>query len=71
MHLESFPLVNVILWDASQTGGDEGITAPVPIPSLFIEKDLRHYIAMNPGVIEKGLELVPEGEEYRTHDPDI
>ena len=70
LQLESYPLVNVILWDASQAG-DEGITAPVPISSISLEKDLRHYIAKNPWVIQRGLELVPDGEEYRTHDPDV
>ena len=70
LQLESFPLVNVILWDASEAR-DEGLTAPVPLSSVSLEKDLQHYIAMNPWVIEKGLELVPDGEEYHITNPNV
>jgi hypothetical protein len=70
LQLESYPLVNVILWDASKAR-DEGLTAPVPLSSVSLEKDLQHYIAMNPWVIEKGLELAPDGEEYHTTSPDV
>jgi len=69
LQLESYPLVNVVLWYALKA--EEGITEPMAISSVSLEKDLRDYIAANPWVIEKGLELVPDGKEYRTKNPDV
>jgi len=66
LQLESYPLVNVLLWDA---GRKEEVGGEIPtqnITSVSMEHDLRDYIASNPQVIEKGLDLVEK--EFKVGD---
>jgi RecB family endonuclease NucS len=60
LQLESYPQVNELLWLARQQEQEVGGEIPTTqnLTSVSMESDLRDFIASNPHVISKGLELV-------------
>ncbi|MGV9170296.1 MAG: endonuclease NucS domain-containing protein, partial [Promethearchaeia archaeon] len=54
-------MLNAIFWKESQMEPEE---EEVPFATVSLEKDLRHYLAENPDVLESGLVLIDE--EYDT-----
>lgn len=68
LDLEKFDWINKFLWkygkEVEEKDEDEDEEAFI---TLGLEKDLRRFLALNPHVLEKGLVLVENGEEYETH----
>ena len=56
--LEKYTSVDNLIWFATTTEEEGPEEALESYASISMEKDLRDYLAQNPGVIEKGLKLV-------------
>lgn len=63
--IEKFDWINKFLWNYGREYEEEEEETFI---TLGLEKDLRKFLTLNPHVLEKGLELVENGEEYDTHE---
>ena len=64
LKLETFDWINKFLWKFGSETEEEG--EEETFITLGLEKDLRKFLALNPHVLEEGLVLVENGEEYDT-----
>jgi len=64
LNFEKYDWINKFLWRYGMETEEE---IDEPFITLGLEKDLRRFLALNPQVLEGGLLLVENGEEYETH----
>ncbi len=64
--IEKLDWINKFLWNYGKEVGE--MEEEEAFITLGLEKDLRRFLALNPHVLEKGLELIENGEEYDTHE---